>query len=396
MNLLNIKQYGRCRREIHCAKTGAILSRSGWSKNLVFDAALNLLATGSNSVGFAGIFANCVVGSGNAANSVASGAITFTQVAMLITSSGGFFTPAMTGGILKYGVGSAGKEQYITYQSATTATVSTSFTVATPVVGTFWQVNQTALQTFLYQTGTYSTSAGANSTTFNNNVLTLQRTFVFPVQGSTYNVNEIGCASSGQSGGTCNNRIVLSTTDVITPAEFYVVVWQFTWTVSPGSPTSVANVGTGINTAGQVMFQFWDCQTVDPGTGNTVNYQANAGLTMDCCNNMGLAMFIGTAPALNSVPSTAQVSLGSTNVIACGSIPATSNSAQPVGVGLSTLTFTITTAGQVVTAFYIGHNSANNIAPVFVLNLATPFALPTGSFGGTVNFTNNFARTLIN
>jgi hypothetical protein len=397
VNLLKSKNFGRCRTHVCDRATGKILRSSGWKHNLVFDGGLNILAGGANG-GFADFFARCVIGSGNQSNSIASGAITFTQVGLTITASGGFFTSLMNGQLIKYGTGSGGVEQYITYVNSTTATSLTSMTQATPIVGTVWLVGQTGMETYITNSTTYSTSAGANTTQFFNNILVLQRTFVFAPPGSTQNINEIGYSSPFQTGGSCNGRIVLSSTDTVTSSEFYVVVWQLSWTISPGSPTAVANVGTGINTAGNAMFNFWDCQTVDPATGDSIYYQGSASGVMDSMINAGLSVYFGSTPSLNSIPSTLQAGISATDIAFLGTIPETSNSGQAVGVGLSTVTFVVTTGGQVVTALIIGHSlgASNNTTNIFVQTLTTPFVLPTGSFGGTVTFTNTFTRTLVN
>lgn len=395
MKLFCAKQFGRVRTEIWDRATGQLVKSSPWKHNLAMDIMLNTMATTSANSGFAVIFSKCLLGSSSFPNSISTPGITFTQAGTTVTASGGFFTNSMVGSLLKYGVGSAGAEVYITnFTNTTTVTVATSLTVSTPIVGTIWNVQLTALVTPIgVSTSTYSGSGGANTTTFSTNQIVLQRTFVFAPQGGTINVNEIGYAPNGFSGNNVAGRFVLSATDSISPTQFYVVVIEMTWNVSPGSPAAVLNVGTGINTAGQAMFQFWDCQIVSTD-GSTGHQQGNPSDVMDDFNNVTFTLFTGSSPTLNASPATGNA--GTSAGISLGGMSGMSNTSQPVGVGQSTLAFSVSTSGQTVSTFMVGHGSGSFNTGTFLLNLTTPFVLPTGTFAGSIVFQNQFTRNLIN
>ncbi|MDE2020071.1 MAG: hypothetical protein KGJ13_07035 [Patescibacteria group bacterium] len=391
--------FGRVKTEIFDRATGRRISKSPWQKNLVFDIGLNDLA---DNRGFAPFFVACKIGSGNSANSYASGAITFTQSGTTITASGSFFTAAMTGGLFKWGTGTGGAEVYITYVNATTATASASATVTTPTVATVWQVQKTALDTFLYASNTYGGTAGDNSTSYSGNSVTMQRKFIFAAQASTYSVNEVGYFNSTGTGGTVNGRVVLSSTDTVTPSQYYVVTWQMTFTVSPGVPTAVADVGTNINTAGNAMQTVWDCQIV---ASNGVNANSFAGAwysggVMDghSFNGSGQNVYLGLGAA-PTLPASIQTTAPGTEAsfILLGS----ASRAQSTSAGFSSMTvsFNITTTGQTVNYIGLGGSqisSGGNKAQSFVLVLTTPYVCPSGTFQGSITFTVQFQRNLSN
>jgi hypothetical protein len=383
--------FGKVRTRIVDAATGETVKVSPWKTNLIFDSGLNRLASG---VGYANFFSTCKVGSSNAANSIASGAITFTQTGTTITASGGFFTSGMTGAILKFGTGTGGAEQYITFVNSTTATSLTSMTQSTPIVGTVWLVQQTGLTTLVLSTTNLQTSTGSNSSTFTTNSVTHQRIFVFPQQGSPYSVNEIGY-DNGNGGATCNGRVVLGATDVISPSQFYAVEVQMTFVITPGVPTAAANVGTGIDTTGTASINFWDCQIVT-AAGNQGFAVTNApSMLCDGSSQIAVAVATGAQLSQNITQTNVPTAIGVIAVI--GQTGNLSNSGQAVGVGIQNLTFSLSTAGQTVNAFVIGGNtSPTSIRPIFVLNLTTPFTLPTGTFSGTFSFKVQFTRTLSN
>lgn len=390
--MLTNSNFGRAKTRVVDSLTGKIVKESGWSKNMIFDSGLNRLAGG---VGFANIFSFCQVGSSNAANSIQSGAVTFTQAGNTITASGSFFTSAMTGAILKYGTGSAGQEQYITFVNSTTATSTISFTQSSPIAGTVWLVQQTALTAFLFSSNSYQTTGGSNTTTFTGNQISLQRTFIFPVQGSTYNVNEIGY-SNATGGAACSGRIVLPSTDTVTPTQFYVVVLQMTFTVSPGSPSSVGNVGTNINTAGTSMIDYWDCQIINSDGSTGQQQGVSAGGTVDGGNaaNISAGMYAAAATQ-NSSPSTSAYPNVNYSII-LGTFPTISNTGQPVGVGVSTITFSGTTTGQTINCIRFGRLNTPGIEAAFSQNLTASFTAPNGAFSGNLQLQITFTRTLTN
>lgn len=378
----------RVRCKVRDCCTGHVARKTRWKKNLVLDAGLNSLAQKSGGPGAstpASSFSNCLVGSGNTANSFASGAITFTQSTTTVTASAGFFTSAMVGGILKYGTGSGGTEQYITaFTSSTQVTVSSSATVGA-TVGTVWMVQQTALQTLLYTSSTYQTSAGSNSTAFAAGQVTMQRTFNFANQATSYNVNEIGWNANG-SANICG-RIVLGSTVVVGTTQFLQVQLQLVVTWTPAAPTAVTNVGTGINTAGNAMIECWNITVVASSGASTQQIGSTNPLDQGQAN----LNLIVTSYSQNSTPSTT-TPLTPTRLT--NATPATWTYVNS-SVGQMQLAFTTgtyTTAAQSMTGFGIA--GGNGIA--FDILLTTPFTLPTGTFFPQTVFQLAYTRTLTN
>lgn len=373
------------------AATGLCVKESPWRKNLVLDAGLNALAQSTNACGIGSSFSSLRIGGGTNPTSFASGAITFTQSTTSVTASGGFFTSAMVGGILKYGTGSGGAEQYITaFTSSTLVTVSSSATVAA-TVGTIWMVQQTALQTPLFTTSTYQTTAGSNSTTYSAGQQLMQRTFVNGVQGAPYTVNELGW--NVNSGGTAiNGRIVLPSSDVVGTSNFYVVIMQLTVTFAPSAPTAVGNVGTGLNTAGNAMIEWFDFTSVSTN-GNT---NPNVSVNIDGPSaNLQTSYITASYSQQSSLTSSTAWPLvvgsvqGQTSAVAFVYSPGT------VGICTCTTTSTSTTAGQTCTGIALT-NPGNSTQIAMDVKLTTPFTLPTGTFIHTTVWQIQYSRTLVN
>lgn len=394
--------WGRMRTEIHSAdlahlaatgelRSAGLVKKSGWTSNLVFDTGLNLFANAGTD--FRDFFATTKIGGGTNPNSINSGAITFTQVGTTITASGSFFTSGMTGAILKYGTGSGGVEQYITFTSALTATSATSMTVSVATVGTVWMVQQIGLQTLLFSSNTYSSASGANTTTFSTNNLVLQSTTIFGTQVSPYTVNEIGYHTASSSGATCNGRIVLSSSDVVNPSQFYVVVTQMTYTVNPSPPVSVGNMGTNFNSAGTAAIQAWMCHTIaSNGSSSSINLggSPSGGLVEGGSFNGALVtantISLNTTPITGTPPNSAGLVLSSFTF---------SNSGQPVGIGVTaTLNFTFSTSVGFIYGFEAGSVTASGSS--WQQLLTTPQATPAGTYQGSIFFTIAFTRTLVN
>ena len=392
---INSQVWGKARTEIIDIATGEIVGGQDWSENLVFDSTLNLLA--GQSGGFAGIMRGCKIGSDNTPNKIASGAITFTQAGTAVTASGNFFTTAMIGAILKYGSsGSAGAEYYITAViSGTAATVATAASVVVGTAATVWIVQQTGLTSFLYATNTYDSTAGNCSTTFGGNQATLLQTYVFPAQTSSYAVNEIGYASDNSNNASCNGRIVLSGSDSVSPTQYYRVQITLTFNQSPGSPLSVANVGTGLNTAGTFAVQVWDC-TVVPSSGGIGEQQNYASNWLDIYGNGGRQVAFHTVNNLAanvSISSGQAATASETYFVLVGSF---SGTGQAVGVGVSNTSFAFTTGGETLYGFVFGTTTGGVMSQAMVHILTTPFTLPSGSFSGSFTITIQFSRTLTN
>lgn len=372
------------------AATGKVVSETPWQKNLVLDAGLNSLARSSAGAGASttGSFTTRVmVGSGTNPTKTSSGAITFTQSGTTLTASGGFFTAAMAGALFKWGTGSGGVEVYITaYTSATQVTVATSATVSTPDVGAVWFVNQTTLQTQLYSSATYQTNTGDNETTFVGGVMTHKRTYIIAQQASNYTVNEIGYSNGHAT--IINGRIVLSSSQVVSNTNFLVIVISVAFTVTPTTPTAVANIGTNINTAGNAMLEWW----------NFARLQSSGTVQSNGMESTNLRLRLATATwTQNSSPASAAAS--------APTITAISNTTDAVwtyvaaSVGIASLTFNgqFSVAGQTLYGFFIlGGSGTSDTTATFSLKLTTPVVLPTGTYQPATVLRLTYGRTLTN
>lgn len=397
---LEIKRSFRARvkTEIVEAATGIVVKTSPWIENLAFDRALTGLLS-AQFFNVCDLFAHLKIGSGVNPNSINNPAITFTQVGNTITASAPFFTAPMVGGIFKYGTGSAGAEQYISVVPGgglSCTVLGPGMAVGVGTVATVWQVQQTALQTWLANSTGYQTNPGDNSTVIAGGSITLQRTFIFATPGVTQNINEIGYDDANAANGTCRGRIVLGSTDVVDNTHFYRVVMQMVFTVIPAAPLAVGNVGTNIDTSGNVMFEWYDFEAIQPNGGG-LNYQSGGGggtETMDGGTNAWGCAF-RTAPWTQ--PGAIQVGLapgsGETYVFNLNSF---NPAGQPVGVGVSTTNFSLTTAGETMTGITFGGNGGSGYAGFLTLQLTTPFTLPTGTFQGSISIKKVFTRTLTN
>jgi|SRR5882757_383125 len=389
--LLGISVSTKIKTRIMDSKTGKCLKESPWKKNLVMDSGLNAIAKSTAPSSIADSFLTCKVGSGTTPTATASGGITGSQTATTtVTSSGGFFTAGMVGMLLKWGTGSAGVETYITaFTNSTTVTVDTSGTHVAEVF-TVWAVNQTALTTQLFQTSAYQTNAGDNVTTITNNQAVLQRTFVIASQVASYNVNEIGWFSQAGALGGINvyGRIVLSSTDVVSPTNFYVVVIQLTTTFTPATPSAVANVGTNINTAGNAAIERLAISRVS-STGATD--------TATVPDIFGLATTVMLFPTVvytqNANPSETPKNV--TSIAGTQFNPMTKTFSGTRGVMNVTVNTTKTTAGQLLFGICLSDALTANPTYFDILFTAAQTA-PSGTFQPQTTFTYTFNRALVN
>lgn len=396
-----IKVDTKIKTRIVDARTGKIVKERPWEKNLVLDQGLNGLAR-DNSVGVsctpvaAHLF--CQVGSGTNPVKIGSGAVTFTQAANTLTASGGFFTAAMVGGLFKWGTGSAGIENYITaFTDATHVTVQNAATIGTPDVGVVWQVQQTQLQTFINQTSTYQTNAGDCVTNYVGNIVTHQRTFVFPVAGASYNVNEIGYSVNSTS-TRCIGRLVLSSTDVVSTSQYYVVVIAISFTYTPSAPSAVGNVGTNINTAGNAMIEWFSIGDVNPATGNQRVNTNNGGL--DANTTAKMAFYVATYSQNVAIPSGTVPSLAVTGATVNVTTNATWTKLGGVlGKMRLTCTGNGTTSGQScfgVGLFSTGSSDGFLNNPFFDIKFTAAQTLPNGAFLPQSTWDFTYTRTLVN
>lgn len=380
-------------RTVQLDPEGNIVFERPFSKNLVLDSGLNGMALDtslSNNGDPAASFRYCHIGSGTNPTSIASGSITFTQAATSLASSSPFFTSAMVGGLFKYGVGSGGVELYITaFITNILVTVGTSMTVASPTVGTVWQVQATTLQTEISRTNTYRTLGGDNFTTCTSPTAVMQRTFNFGTQGSSINVNEIGWGSL--NGTSIGGRIVLPSTDVVGIGNTYLVILQLTITFSPASPAAVTNVGTNIDTSGNAMMEFFDIDRVDNTGAITVQGSIAAG-----ANVCAIVMTGVTYTQRTTIANTSTLDWSANETVISGG--SAIGWAYAGSRGLCTITGTasisIVTGGQ--STFGIGIANFSSLRPSFDIKLTTPYSLLVGVFTPTTVFACLYNRTLVN
>lgn len=371
--------------------TGKVVSETKPEKNLVMDIGLNALARSTNATSPAEMSVACRVGSGSTSDKIASGAITFTQVGTTITASVGFFTSAMVGYIFKYGTGTAGAEYYITaFTNSTTVTVDTSATVATPTVATVWNVIRIAMETLLYSSSTYLTTAGACGTTFTANTASHKRTYNFAQQVASYNVNEVGYFNS-TTGTAIHGRLVLGSTEVVAPTNFLQVVLTIVVTYSPGVPTAVGNVGTNIDTTGNAMLEC--CNSTFFGTvasDGTTTLPAQ-GWAVDSAGGRNAQLNLQIASyTQHSVTSATTLSVTTLVVVQVGWVYASAR-----GKMTATTNTSITTAAQTLSGVSLGGGGGSN-AVCFDIQFTTPFTLPTGTFLPQVVFSCTYKRLLNN
>lgn len=378
-------------------ETNRLVSEKDHGHNLVLDNWLTAVSKGTGSTTIAGSFAACRVGSGTNAVKYNSGAVTFTQSGTTVTASGSFFDAVMVGGILKYGSDDTGVEYYITsYTSPTEVEVDTSATVGS-TVGTVWMVQQTALQTLLYSSSTYGTDGGDNFTNYVTNVATLQRTYVFAQQVSSYSVNEVGWNSS-TTGSTVLGRIVLGSTEVVNPSNYLVVILQMEITVEPNGSTAVGDVGTNVDTSGNAALS-WAAITYVATNGNTVTAVGNLEQSLEVNGGTGVA-FYNAAPTLatNPLAPASGANAGSGDI--AGSVGSLGNWTND-GLGEMVVSNSFSLGNFNPDTFYgLSMGNGANIGgawyPILVISFGTPAAFPNEPFVGTVAFRVVFSRQLDN
>lgn len=372
--------------------TGLPVKIGSKKKNLVLDAGLIALAHGTGSTGLGDSFNVLRLGSGTNPNSYASGAVTFTQSGNTLIASAPFFASNMVGGIFKFGAsGSSGAESYITaFTSSSIVTVSTSVILATPTAGTVWMVQQTTLQTPLYTTGQYRTLGGDCGTTYTAGTMVLKRTFINPSQATSYTVAEIGWYSTG-AGSSINGRFALPAPDVVGTSNFYLVVMTLTINFTPATPLAVANVGTGLNTAGNLMLEWFNFTHVDT-TGATANA---SGSELDQERLCSTAFITGaTYSQQSSLLSSTPYPLVVTGAVGASGLSSWVYSGTP-GLCTLTQTSTSTTTGQTCYGVAITDQSTPTDISLDV-KFTTPVTLPNGTFNPTTVWQLQYGRTLTN
>lgn len=368
------------------ALTGKVESESKPQKNLIMDGGLNALAKSTNSTNPAAFTTACRVGSGSTSDKTSSGAITFTQVGTTLTASGGFFTAGMVGFLFKWGSGTGGVEQYITaFTNSTNVTVDTSATVAVPAVGVVWNVIRTTMETLLYSSNTYETTAGACGSSLASNIVTHKRTYNFAQQVASYNVNEVGYFNA-VAGTTIYGRLVLVATEVVAPTNFLQVVLSFAVTYNPGSPVAVSDVGTNINTAGNAMVETSNGVSIVLSTGATQNSGSNSSFDgASICSIRGVIATYSQNSAMGAPPNPATLLFEN----------ATWAYASPVVRGKMTIASNTTISGSGQTMYGVALTlAASGLS--FDIKFTSTYAVPSGSFLPKVTFSCIYDRQLNN
>lgn len=390
--MLNVKCHAEAKLRQINAKTGKVVSETGWTRNLLMTGGLQSLAQQSDVCSTASITNACRVGSGTTADKISSGAITFTQAGTTLTASAGFFTAGMVGYIFKWGSGSAGVEVYITaFTSSTIVTVGVAATVAVPEVGTVWNVTRIALETLLYTNTSYETTTGACGSSVTGGAVTHKRTYNFATQVASYNVNEVGYSNT--SGGTnIKGRIVLAATEVVAPTNFLQVVLNFVVTYSPAAPTAVVDVGTNINTAGNAMLE---AIVLTGGINGFARVNSNGGPSSAAFGNAldgsnpGTIIGINAAYTQNATPSPTTSLVNSYLVFESNAGPVYGGS---IGLVTYSSNTTITTAGDTL----YGVALQGNAGASFDVKFTSPYVTPVGSFLPRVVFGIQYGQSLTN
>jgi len=203
-------------------------------QNLILDQGLNNVMT---SYAWASAFQACAVGTGTTPTYVDSGSITATASSTTVTSSSSFFTSGMTGYLIKF---DSGEERYITFVSATTATLSSALTIGSPTLFTVYAVNQTGLDTETKRSNTYLTGSGNCGTSWTSTTSAQMRTYDFSIEGSNINYSELGWSDTTTSGNNLFSRTLIAggTVTVLTGQGLRVV---YTLTITVSSSTSTGS-----------------------------------------------------------------------------------------------------------------------------------------------------------
>mgnify|MGYP005846250423 CR=1 FL=1 len=226
---------------------GSVIWLRDWDHNLILDGGLNSYGVRQ----WPNCFTYAAVGSGTNPVERDSGATTFTASAGTITASAGFFEAGDTGRLFR---ADSGEQGYLTYVNTTSCTwTGPDFGAASP--GTVWYVNRTALQTEIKRTNTYRAESGDNFTTWTGatSTLTMQRTFLFTAEVGAVTYREVGWSWGSGATPLFGMDVFSGGGDTLAAGQQYLIAVQLIVTVSPTSPTTAPNVGTGgWNTEGDI------------------------------------------------------------------------------------------------------------------------------------------------
>jgi hypothetical protein len=218
---------------------GRVARRLPRRRNLILDQGLDGIAART----WAASFTHAAVGTGTTPTKRDSGAITFSRTGDTVTASAGFFVADDVGRLLKF---DSGEEVRITaFTDANTVTTADSGSIAA-AEGTIWYVNQTGLVAETKRSGTYSTDAGANGSSFAAGAWTHKRTFIFDAEVGSVVYREIGWSHTASAGANLFGRDLLPGVGVsLVAGQQLRVTVELSVSYSPSTSSVYTNVVTG-------------------------------------------------------------------------------------------------------------------------------------------------------
>lgn len=230
-------------------ENGVEIKRNPARKNLLLDSGLDLPASHT----FNECFNYCVLGDGTTPTKRDSGTTTVSITSETATSSAAIFEAADVGRLLKL---DSGQEVYIDGFTDTQNVSVTGANDDTSSEFTIWYVNETGHANEIVRTNNLSGETGAQSVSFSDPVITMQKTFIFPEETSGVTYKEIGWSPNGSSGGNLFGRQLIDggNGDSLLSGQRYKVVVKLKISLSPTAQISVSDVGeNGFSTAGTAI-----------------------------------------------------------------------------------------------------------------------------------------------
>lgn len=259
-----------------------IVSDTGWVNNLVLNQGMNGVATRY----WADSFTHAVLGDGTTATSVSGGVTTASQSNVTVTLVGGSFvftnTATDAGRILKFSGGQ--RCTIVTVNSPTSAIVNVSQNVAATSF-TYYFTTQTGLVNELRRSNTYHTQGGGCTTIASApSSMTMRRSYNFPVETPVAVIyNEVGFSHTGTVANNLFSRIKLPSPVEVKPGLRARVIYEFTITMSPNTPTAKSAIITGwpivpaVNTDTFESLEDWGLAVVT-SSGATAPYRTESGV----------------------------------------------------------------------------------------------------------------------
>ena len=238
--------------------TGREVKRLPRKRNLLTDSGLEFLVT----TGWAGCFSCAVVGTGTDPVKRASGAVTVTRAANVLTASANFFEAGDVGRLWKF---DSGVETYITvFTDPQHVTVADAGAVgASP--GTVWYVNRTGLQAEAKRSNLYGNTGGDNGKSLAVHTWTFKRTFIFSAEAGPVVYNEIGWSPTLAAGNNLFGQDIITGGIALVAGQQLKVVVELSVTFSPAVSTAYVNVITNWAQNGNCIVENWgSISGVDP------------------------------------------------------------------------------------------------------------------------------------